>query len=153
MRNYKIVNIKDCISLKDKVASWFSSKRGISKESYLVSFEESINAKDGVPNWYVILNEESIIGGVGVIENDFHTRKDLSPNICALYVEEEFRNKGLAGKLLNRVLTDLKENKYKKAYLITDHTSFYERYGWKYLYNVICDDKSSARMYVYDLEK
>lgn len=153
MRNFKIVNIKDCVSLKDKAASWFSSKWDISKESYLESFEESISSKDGVPNWYIILNDESIIGGIGVIENDFHERKDLSPNVCALYVEEEFRNKGLAGKLLIHVLSELKGKNYKKAYLITDHTSFYERYGWEYLCNVICDDKSSARMYFYDLEK
>ena len=153
MDNFKILNIKEYKDLKEKAASWFSSKRNISKESYLASFEESIKTTNGVPNWYIVLNGDSIIGGIGVIENDFHDRKDLNPNICALFVEIEYRNKGLAGQLLKYALADLKKNNFEKAYLITDHTSFYERYGWKYLCNVTCDDKSNARMYVYNIEK
>lgn len=42
-----------------------------------------------------------IIGGMGVIENDFHDRKDLAPNVCAVYTEEDRRCNGIAGALLN----------------------------------------------------
>lgn len=28
----------------------------------------------------------------------FHKRMDLTPNICAVYVEEDYRNKGMAKK-------------------------------------------------------
>ena len=35
MDNFKILNIKEYKDLKEKAASWFSSKRNISKESYL----------------------------------------------------------------------------------------------------------------------
>ncbi len=35
-----------------------------------------------------------IIGGIGVIENDFHDRKDLAPNVCAVYTEEDRRGDG-----------------------------------------------------------
>ena len=38
-----------------------------------------------VPLWYVAMEEARIIGGLGVIENDFHDRKDLAPNVCAAY--------------------------------------------------------------------
>ncbi len=41
----------------------------------------------------------SIVAGLGVIENDFHNRKDLAPNVCAVYTEEDCRCKGIAGKL------------------------------------------------------
>ncbi len=46
--------------------------------------------------------------GLGVIENDFHNRKDLTPNICAVYVEEKYRGQGIAGKMLNFVCEDMK---------------------------------------------
>ena len=29
--------------------------------------------------WYLCLDDDKIIGGLGVIENDFHDRKDLTP--------------------------------------------------------------------------
>ena len=54
--------------------------------------------------WYICLYDESIVAGLGVIENDFHDRKDLTPNVCAVYAEEEHREKGLAGNLLNKVV-------------------------------------------------
>lgn len=32
--------------------------------------------KAAVPQWYLAMEGEWIIGGMGVIENDFHDRKD-----------------------------------------------------------------------------
>lgn len=48
-----------------------------------------------VPQWYVTLGGQGeILAGAGVIENDFHNRKDLSPNLCALFVEAPYRCQG-----------------------------------------------------------
>ena len=45
--------------------------------------------KTGITQWYVIVDgQRNIIAGAGVIENDFHDRKDLTPDLCALFVEE-----------------------------------------------------------------
>lgn len=40
------------------------------------------------PQWYTAMENRKIIGGMGVIESDFPNRKDLSPNVCAVYTEE-----------------------------------------------------------------
>ena len=74
-----------------------------------------------------------IIGGLGVIENYFHDRKDLAPNVCAVYVEEEYRGRGIAGRLLGHVCRDMEGKGISTLYLLTGHTSFYERYGWEFL--------------------
>lgn len=87
---------------------------------------------------------------MSVIENDFHTRKDLTPNICAVYTEKNYRCKGIAGRLLNMAVEDMRSKGITPIYLITDHTSFYERYGWNFLCMVQCDGKSDmARMYIH----
>ena len=86
-----------------------------------------------VAQWYLAMEDDRIIGGLGVIENDFHDRKDLTPNICAVYVEEDKRCNGIAGALLNYVCVDMKEKGIDTLYLITEHASFYERYGWNFL--------------------
>ena len=80
-----------------------------------------------------MLENNEIIAGVGVIENDFHERRDLTPNVCALYVEEKYRCRGIAGKLLELVRDDMENKGISPLYLITEHTSFYERYGWEFL--------------------
>ena len=107
------------------------------------------DGQGAVPQWYLALEGERIIGGIGVIENDFHPRKDLAPNVCALYVEEDRRLQGLAGRLLARVCKDMAEAGIPTLYLITEHTSFYERYGWKFFCMVREDgDGELMRMYV-----
>lgn len=55
--------------------------------------------KGAVPQWYVVVQGDKIIAGLGVIENDFHDRKDLSPNVCAVHVEEAYRCRGIAGEM------------------------------------------------------
>ena len=82
--------------------------------------------------WYLCMDEEKIVAGNGVIENDFHDRKDLFPNICAVYTEEGYRKKGIAGKLLNMTVEDLKKEGITPVYLVSDHIGFYERYGWEF---------------------
>ena len=70
-----------------------------------------------------------MVGGLGVIENDFHSRSDLAPNVCALYVEEVYRRRGIAGELLQWACSDMGRFGIDTLYLVTEHTSFYERYG------------------------
>lgn len=82
-----------------------------------------------------------------MIENDFHDRKDLAPNVCAVYVEEEWRGRGIAGGLLAHVTEEMHEKGVDTLYLVTDHTSFYERYGWEFLCMVQCDGEETSRMY------
>lgn len=91
--------------------------------------------------------EESIIAGLGIIDNDFHERKDLSPNVCALYVESSHRNKGLAKRLLDHARKEAAGMGFKEVYLITDHKDFYEKCGWEYFTDVKCDDGDVSRMY------
>ena len=98
------------------------------------------------------MNHENIIGGLGVIENDFHDRKDLSPNVCAVYVEEACRCQKIAGQLLNVVCTDMNAMGIDTLYLVTDHTSFYERYGWEFLCMVQGDgEPEPSRMYIHKM--
>ena len=39
---------------------------------------------------------------------DSFIRKDLAPNVCAVYTEKEYRCKGIAGHLLNMVVDDMR---------------------------------------------
>ena len=105
-----------------------------------------------VPQWYLAMDNHVIVGGLGVIEIDFHNRKDLTPNVCAVYVEENYRCQGIAGKLLQYVCDDMKEQGINTLYLVTDHAFFYEKYGWEFLCMVQGDGEPDlARMYIRQL--
>ena len=149
MSNYTYTSLRERQKLKDKAAEWFHSKWGVPQEAYLVCMEAYIHNETEY-GWYLCLDGNRIIGGLGVIENDFHHRKDLTPNICAVYTEEAYRCKGIAGRLLNMALEDLRVKGVTPVYLVTDCTSFYERYGWEFLCMVHGDDESDmTRMYIH----
>lgn len=157
MSNYEIIKIKEkalasvnASEVIDAAAEWFHQKWGIPKEAYVESMEECLANATAVPQWYVVMDSDKIIGGLGVIENDFHDRKDLAPNVCAVYVEEDYRKQGIAGEMLHFVCEDMKARGIDTLYLVTDHTSFYERYGWEFLCMVQGDgEEEMTRMYVH----
>lgn len=147
---YKIIRIMDKPEIKEQAAWWFHEKWSVPIAAYMESMEECLAKKNPVPQWYVAMEDGRIIGGLGVIENDFHDRKDLAPNVCAVYTEEDQRRKGVAGALLNYACADMKGKGIGTLYLITDHTSFYERYGWEFLCMAQGDgDPDMTRMYIH----
>lgn len=148
--DYKIIRLTDKPEIKEQAAQWFHEKWNIPLAAYLESMEDCLARKAPVPQWYVALENDKIVGGLGVIENDFHDRKDLTPNVCAVYTEKEKRGNGIAGALLHYVCTDMKEKGIDTLYLVTDHTSFYERYGWEFLCMVQGDgEPNMSRMYIH----
>ena len=148
--NYKIIRLIDKPEMKEQMADWFHEKWSVPLTAYLESMNDCLTGKNSVPQWYVAMEGSRIIGGLGVIENDFHNRKDLTPNVCAVYTEPDKRCQGVAGKLLNFVCDDMKAKGIETLYLVTDHTSFYERYGWEFLCMVQGDgEPDMSRMYIH----
>ncbi|MBO1299624.1 MULTISPECIES: GNAT family N-acetyltransferase [unclassified Enterococcus] len=151
MNTYKWIRLSEHPELLKETARWFSSKWGIPVAVYEESIHAGIVKKDSIPQWYVVLDEnEAIVGGAGVIENDFHDRPDLAPNLCALYVEPEKRKQRLAKWILEQSRKEMYRLGFKKLYLITDHTSFYERYDWSFLTTVKEEGGTSTRLYQSD---
>lgn len=147
---YEIFRIQDRPELKHAAAKWFHEKWNIPREVYLDSMDACLRRQGAVPQWYVVLDGNRIIAGLGVIENDFHDRKDLTPNVCAVYVEEPYRCQGIAGEMLCFVYGDMKSRGVATLYLLTDHCSFYERYGWEFLCMVRGNgDAEASRMYIH----
>lgn len=149
MKEYRYITLKEVPELKDMAAEWFHSKWGVPKDSYLECMNAYLNEETEY-GWYLCLDGEKIVSGMGVIENDFHDRKELAPNVCAVYTEEEYRCKGIAGNLLNMVVEDMKAKGITPIYLVTDHTNFYESYGWEFFCMVQGDDEPEmTRMYIH----
>lgn len=146
-KEFNIISLRDRLDLKERAAKWFYEKWKIPEEAYLESIQECQNHKEKIPQWYLVMEGSQIVGGLGVIENDFHKRKDLTPNICAVYVEENYRKLGLAKEMLEYVCKDMMLMGYTDAYLLTDHTEFYEKCGWEFFCMVEEDSGSMARLY------
>ena len=130
-QEYTCLSLRARPSLLHAAARWFHEKWGVPEQAYLECMSAYLSGETEY-GWYLCLEGERIVGGLGVIENDFHDRRDLAPNVCAVYTEEACRGRGIAGKLLNLVVEDLRSKGISPLYLVTDHIGFYERYGWEF---------------------
>ena len=86
MEKYAYITLRDKPDLKEAAAEWFHSKFGVPTEAYLECMEAYLDQETEYW-WYLCLDGDKIVGGMGVIENDFHDRKDLTPNVCAVFTE------------------------------------------------------------------
>ncbi len=149
MTGTAFVTLRDRPDLMYDAAAWFHEKWGVPEEAYIACMTPYLNGETE-NGWYLCLDGERIAGGLGVIENDFHDRKDLAPNVCAVYTEEAYRCRGIAGRMLDMAVEDMRSKGVSPLYLLTDHTGFYERYGWEFFCMAQGDGEPHAsRMYVH----
>ena len=149
LRPEVVIPVRDWPEAKEEIAAWFHARWGIPLETYRASIRACLVGKAPIPQWYVVVRGNKIVAGCGVIENDFHDRKDLSPNVCAVYVDEEFRRQGIAAFLLQTVCDDMAALGIPTLYLLTDHGTFYERCGWKFFGMARGNDGNPSRLYVH----
>jgi GNAT superfamily N-acetyltransferase len=149
MSDYKYIKLREKPEIMEEAAAWFHSKWHVPREAYHECMVAYLS-NDTEYGWYLCLDEDRIVGGLGVIENDFHDRKDLAPNVCAVYTDEDYRCQGIAGRLLNMAVEDLMAKGISPVYLLTNHTGFYERYGWEFHCMAQGDDEPYlSRMYIH----
>ena len=60
-------------------------------QMYADAIAHSVNAPQALPQWYLLIEQGQIIACAGLISNDFISRMDLYPWLCALYVTEAHR--------------------------------------------------------------
>ena len=129
---FKIISVREQPEYLECAADYFASKWNIDRKIYEDSISDGITTTNPLPRWYLLLKDDKIVGSYGLIENDFMVRKDLFPWLCALYIEECERGMALGSKLLAHGRHEAEKLGFDKLYLCTEHTNYYERYGWRF---------------------
>ena len=127
----KIVNIKEHSEYQEIMTNYFIT-HWASDDSKMVYVDciENSKSKDSLSNWYLLLDEDKVIGCAGLISNDFVSRMDLLPYLCALYIEEDYRGHNYGSLLIEKIKEDVSKMGYDYLYLCSDHVGYYEHFGF-----------------------
>lgn len=125
----RVISVLEAPAYTERAIAFFQRHWGTEKTNAL--YDDCIrHSADPLPQWYLLLSGEAIIGGAGMITNDFISRGDLYPWLCALYIETAHRGERLSALLIDRAKVDAKQAGFQNLYLATDHIGLYEKYGF-----------------------
>ena len=113
-------------------------------------FRHSSKTGTSLPRFYVMVDNESIVGCFSIVPMDFVSRPDLSPWFAGLFVAEGARGHNYGKQLLEHAATEARRMKIPALYLGTGHDNYYERFGWKRIGP--CHDIDGSAGWVYRLE-
>ncbi|MCL1899573.1 MAG: GNAT family N-acetyltransferase [Promicromonosporaceae bacterium] len=140
-----IVSLRDHPSLADAAVDYLAASWG-GREIYRDCITAMLSTTSQLPQWYLALDGESIVGTVGLIANDFNARQDLWPWVCAVHVAEARRHEGIGGRLLTAARRAAGSLGYDNVYLTTNAEGLYERHGFTYQ-GVAQDLDGECRLY------
>ncbi len=130
----EIISIRENPGYKDKAIGYFQRKwPTVYPKIYEDCIIHSLTTRNPLPQWYLLENEGEIIGCAGLITNDFISRMDLYPWVCAIFIEEKYRGNNYGSLLIDKAKRDAKDAKFEYLYLSTDHIGYYEKFGFGYI--------------------
>lgn len=128
----EIINVPDNPGGLSSAVQYFHSKWGNANnyEFYYDAIAHSSQSPISLPRFYLLYEEDQIIGSYALLINDIISRQDLYPWFACLYIEANHRAKGYGKLLMQHACEETKRLGYKELYLATDHKDYYERYAW-----------------------
>ena len=131
----KIISVRKNPKYAEIMIAYFQKRWANEKTKKI--YEDCITAcvktDKPLPHWFLLYDEDKIVGGAGLVTNDFISRMDLYPWLCALYIEEEYRGNNNGQILINAVKSAAKDSGYDELYLSTDHVGYYEKFDFEYI--------------------
>lgn len=110
----------------DFVVSHFGNR-----EFFEPMLTDCIKTADSLPQGYMMIRNNCIIGYAGLIKKEEIVRDDLSPWISPLLIHPAKRGNEYGGELLRHVREEAGKLGFIKLYLTTNHIGYYEKYGFR----------------------
>ncbi|TMU85165.1 GNAT family N-acetyltransferase [Bacillus sp. BHET2] len=120
------------------------------RENYKFYYDcifHSCRTEEDLPRFYIALEDGGIVGTYALLRNDLNSRQDLFPWLACLYVDSDYRGRGIGSKLLEHGLQKTQIKGYKNLYLSTDLEGYYEKYGWIHATEAIGLSGDSIKVY------
>lgn len=109
----------------------------------------------GFRDWetmFVAMADGQIVGMVSIMKTDYSPLPEIFPWISSLFVTEEYRGHRISEKLIAFANEYAKENGFDRTYIPSEHVGLYEKYGYRYLKDIVNYGNGTDRLYVKEIK-
>ena len=100
---------------------------------------------------FVAMADDCIVGMVTLMKSDYYPLPEIYPWISTLFVSEEYRGHRISEKLIDFANVYAKSIGFDKTYIPSEHIGLYEKYGYRYVKDIMNYGGDLDRLYVREL--
>lgn len=130
-QEYEILSVEKNLNLKDVVLKYVDDCGWRVKPFFQKQLELGISLNSGIPQTFVLLDKDKMIGFYQFIKNEPITNKELTPWVATMFIDKKYRGQRLSEKLLIHGRKYAYKLGYSKVHLSTDHIQLYEKMGFR----------------------
>lgn len=93
-----------------------------------------------------------IVGMVTVMKTDYYPLPEIYPWVSSVFVTEDYRGHRISERLIDFANKYAKENGFDRTYIPSVHTGLYEKYGYRYIKNIVNYGNEKDRLYVKEIK-
>ena len=101
---------------------------------------------------FVAMADDCIVGMVTLMKSDYYPLPEIYPWISTLFVSEEYRGHRISEKLIDFANVYAKSIGFDKTYIPSEHIGLYEKYGYRYVKDIMNYGGEIDRLYAREIK-
>ena len=101
---------------------------------------------------FVAMLNGQIVGIASIMKTDYYPLPEIYPWVSCIFVEEAYRGHRISEKLITFANEYAKEKRFDRTYISSEHVGLYEKYGYRYIKDIVNYENGTDRLYVKELK-
>lgn len=100
---------------------------------------------------FAAMADGQIIGMATIMRSDYYPLPEIFPWISTVFVSEAYRGRRISGMLIDFANRYAREVGFDRTYIPSEHIGLYEKYGYRYVKDIVNYGNGTDRLYVREL--
>lgn len=151
MEDFEIEKVEKDTQLADRLLKFVENFSWEEVKEHTLNTLRNWNFRDW-ETMFVAMAGDQIIGMASIMKTDYYPLPEIFPWISSVFVTEEYRGHRISEKMIAFANEYAKENGFDRTYIPSEHAGLYEKYGYRYLKDIVNYGNGTDRLYVKEIK-